>query len=184
VHVIDTAGLRHSLDPIEQEGIRRAHDQIEQADRVLWVFDATHDPDHSEYDPALLPARVPITYVRNKIDLVGAQPHRRETPAGPEVALCARDGRGLDLLRTHLKEVAGFHGGGEGELLARRRHLDALDRALAHLRAALDSLRLGAGAELAAEDLRQAQQALGEITGEFTSDDLLGRIFADFCIGK
>jgi tRNA modification GTPase len=184
VHIIDTAGLRHSLDPIEQEGMRRAREQIEQADRVLWVFDAVQDPEHAALDPALLPKQVPVTFIRNKIDLAGTPPGQRATTAGPEIALCARDGSGLDRLREHLKEVAGFHGACEGELLARRRHLDALDRALAHLRSAASALRMGAAAELAAEDLRQAQRALGEITGEVTSDDLLGRVFADFCIGK
>jgi tRNA modification GTPase len=184
VHIIDTAGLRHSLDPIEQEGMRRARDQIERADRVLWVFDGSLDPQLAAFDPAFLPAGVPVTFVRNKIDLVDAPPGERATPAGPEIALCARDGSGLDLLRAHLKAIAGFQGAGEGELLARRRHLDALERCLAHLTEAATTLQRAAGPELVAEDLRLAHQALGEITGEVTSDDLLGRIFSTFCIGK
>jgi tRNA modification GTPase len=184
LHIVDTAGLRHSVDPVEQEGIRRAKDQIEQADRVLWIFDGDADPDHAGFDPDLLPAEVSVTFVRNKIDLCGYQSGLTETPGGVEVALSARTGQGMDVLREHLKQVAGFQGAGGGEFIARRRHLDSLERALAHLGSAEAVLTETASGELMAEDLRQAQQALGEITGDFTSDDLLGRIFSSFCIGK
>jgi tRNA modification GTPase len=186
LHITDTAGLREAADSIEAEGIRRAQGQIAQADRVLWVYaggdeKARHAPSAEDH----LPPGVAVTYVRNKIDLSGEAPGLRGTTAGPEVALSARTGAGLAELRAHLKAVAGFQGPeGVGEFLARRRHLDAIDRALAHLAAAAETLAATAADELVAEDLRQAQNALGEITGELGADDLLGRIFGGFCIGK
>lgn len=184
LHIVDTAGLRHSADLIEQEGIRRAHGEIAQADMVLWVYDSVADPHHDAFDPALLPRGPAVVFVRNKIDVTGEPGGRRQTPAGADIAISARNGSGLDALREYLKEAAGFRGSAEGELIARRRHLDALERAIAQLRSAAEAFQIGAGGELVAEDLRQAQQALGEITGEFTSEDLLGRIFSSFCIGK
>jgi len=184
VHLIDTAGLRASEDPVEREGIRRARAQIEQADRVLWVFDALADPDHRAEARVELPAQIPVTYVRNKIDLIGAPAGRHETPSGVEIAVCALTGAGLAELRTHLKELAGFQGIDGGEFLARRRHLEALRRALEHLEQARAILHSNGAAELLAEDLRQAQRDLGEITGQLSSDELLDRIFAGFCIGK
>jgi tRNA modification GTPase len=184
VHIVDTAGLRHAPDSIEQEGIRRAHGEIEQADLVLWVQDAVADPDRRAFDPSMLPGTAPVTFVRNKIDLSGDAPGRRRTRDGLEIGVSARTGAGLDGLTTHLKETAGFRGAAEGEFIARRRHLDALERAIGRLRSAAEVLEGSAEVELVAEDLRQAQQALGEITGAFTSDDLLGRIFSTFCIGK
>lgn len=184
LHLIDTAGLRPSTDAIEQEGMRRARQQIQQADRVLWVFDGLADPEHRATVAVELPPRVPVTFVRNKVDLTGFPAGTRETPGGVEIALSATTGAGLDLLRTHLKAIAGFQGVDSGEFLARRRHLDVLERALAYLERAQSTLAATGAAELVAEDLRQAQRALGEITGEVTSEDLLGRIFSGFCIGK
>jgi tRNA modification GTPase len=184
LHIVDTAGLRHSDDPVEREGIRRARDQIGRADRVLWVFDDSADPRHASYDDGLLPKQVPTTFVRNKIDVTGTAPGVRETPDGPEVAVSARDGSGLNLLRGHLKSVAGLQDSTQGVFLARRRHLDALNRSREQLNRAKETLLHSWSGELAAEDLRLAQQALGEITGAFSSDDLLGRIFSSFCIGK
>jgi len=184
LHIIDTAGLRHSRDPIEREGVRRAIQQIEQADRVLWVFDGKSDPEHTAFDQNALPAHVPVTFVRNKIDLTTAKPGNTDTELGSQISLSARTGAGMDALRNHLKSISGFRESGEGEFIARRRHLDALERALKHLITAFQVLEQTAAAELVAEDLRQAQQALGEITGVFTSEDLLGRIFSSFCIGK
>lgn len=184
LHVIDTAGLRHARDPIEQEGVRRAREQMALADRVLWVFDDQSDPEHAAFDQSVLPKQVPVTLVRNKIDLTGTAPGISDTRLGPQIALSAQTGTGMDALRDHLKATSGFTGSGEGEFMARRRHLDALERAVAHLVLALQVLEQTAAAELVAEDLRQAQQSLGEITGEFTSEDLLGRIFSSFCIGK
>jgi len=184
VHIVDTAGLRHSEDPIEREGIRRARDQIDQADGVLWVFDDRLDPTLSAFEPNFLPAQANLVFVRNKIDLTGTKPGRKTTAKGIEIAICARDGSGLDALRNYLKELAGFRDSTEGAFIARRRHLDALERALTFLNRARSELTRTASGELAAEDLRQAQQALGEITGAFGSDELLGRIFSGFCIGK
>lgn len=184
LNLIDTAGLRLSRDPIEQEGIRRANEQIERADHIFWVFDGQTDPDCVGLDSSALQTRIPITRVRNKIDLTGTPSGLTHKPSGPEVAISALTGDGMDGLRGHLKAACGFPVSTEGTFIARRRHLDALERALAGLLAAAQALADGGAGELAAEDLRQVQQALGEITGEFTPDDLLDRIFSGFCIGK
>jgi tRNA modification GTPase len=184
LHIVDTAGLRESSDPVEEEGIRRARRQIEQADRILWVFDDQADPEHLALDRRLLPSSVPLTLVRNKIDLSGRQPAISESQEGVEVAMAAKSGAGLDLLTAHLKSCVGYQDQSEGEFIARRRHLDALQRALDHMRQGSAMLCESQAGELLAEDLRQAQQALSEITGEFNADDLLGRIFSTFCIGK
>jgi tRNA modification GTPase len=184
LQLTDTAGLRASADPVEQEGMRRARKEMHNADRVLWIFDGSADPDHRLFDPAELPAGVPVTFIRNKIDLLGEPPGQRVVPAGVEIGLSARTGAGLEQLCRHLVEVAGYRVGEGGSFLARRRHLEALQRALDHLGDAATTLARTGSGELVAEDLRQAQRALGEITGTFTADDLLGRIFASFCIGK
>jgi tRNA modification GTPase len=186
LHAIDTAGLRAApRDEIEAEGIRRARTQMECADRVLLVVDdAAPDGRALEAALALVPADPPRTLVRNKIDISGRPPGLSETASGAEVALSAKTGAGLDALRTHLKQCMGYRSAGAGTFTARRRHLDALRRAQAHVtqgRAVLTQNRAG---ELLAEELRLAQQCLGEITGEFTPEDLLGRIFASFCVGK
>jgi len=184
VHIIDTAGLRASEDPVEQEGIRRARAKIDQADRVLWVVDDRETFERSALDAEALPASVPVTLVRNKIDLTGRRPGVDETALGTEVALSALSGLGLEELRDHLRKVAGYTANPEGLFMARRRHLDALQLARTHLRNAADQQGKNAAPELLAEHLRLAQHALSEITGEFTSDDLLGEIFSSFCIGK
>src|SRR3569623_878268 len=184
LHIIDTAGLRESTDPVESEGIQRAWREIEQADRVLLVVDDQTGVGADER--ALLqrlPAQPAVTVVHNKIDLSGRAPGVWQDESGHHLALSAKQGDGIDLLRRHLADLMGYHGG-EGAFMARRRHLDALERALSllgHGRTALASRRAG---ELMADDLRVAQCCLNEITGEFGADDLLGRIFADFCIGK
>ncbi|BCX89983.1 tRNA modification GTPase [Methylomarinovum tepidoasis] len=177
LHVIDTAGLRHSDDPVEREGIRRARAELARADRILLVGEGRPP---AVQDLPGLPADIPVTRIVNKIDLSG-QPPRIE---GDTVWLSAKTGAGLDLLRRHLKACMGFEAEAEDALAARRRHLEALARAKAHLAQALSELEAGQMLDLAAENLRLAQNALGEITGEVTSDDLLGRIFAEFCIGK
>jgi tRNA modification GTPase len=184
LHIIDTAGLRESEDPVEAEGIRRARLEIEQADRVLWVFDDHTDPKHLAMDKAQLPPGIPVTLVRNKIDIAGRSPGILEDQTFVEVALSATHGEGIELLRSHLKACVGYQHLGEGDFIARRRHLDALDRALEYLHQGETSLERDRAGELLAEDLRLAQQSLSEITGEFTADDLLGRIFSSFCIGK
>ncbi|MEW8204164.1 MAG: tRNA uridine-5-carboxymethylaminomethyl(34) synthesis GTPase MnmE [Candidatus Thiodiazotropha endolucinida] len=184
LHIIDTAGLRESHDPVEAEGIRRAKKEIEQADRVLWVFDDSTDPHHLAIDRDQLPKGVPVTLIRNKIDIAGNTPGIFEDESEVEVALSATRGDGIDLLTAHLKQCVGYRYLGEGDFIARRRHLDALERAIGYLRQGELSLQRDQAGELLAEDLRLAQQSLSEITGEFTADDLLGRIFSNFCIGK
>ncbi len=182
VRILDTAGIREARDPVEQEGVRRARRALEQADLVLWVYDASSGLTGFPPDGALSGA--PVTRVRNKIDLIGERPTVTKTRDGSEVALSALTGEGLDLLRARIKTRAGVDMLTEGAFVARRRHLDALGRGLEDLRGAQGALLDGSGAELAAEHLLAAQQAFGEITGRFTSDDLLGRIFSSFCIGK
>ena len=184
LHLVDTAGLREGSDAVEREGIRRAHVALGQADHALLVLDdGAPDPGAERALRAALPAGLPVTVVRNKVDLSGRAPGRLDGPDGPEVALSLKSGEGFDALREHLKEVSGYSGASEGDFMARRRHLDALAHAADALGRAREQLADGSG-ELVAEELRLVQEALGEITGAVTSDDLLGRIFADFCIGK
>ncbi len=185
LHIVDTAGLREGSDPVEQEGIRRARREMEQADWILWIFDNQEDPDHDALDRASLPRKVPITLVRNKIDLTGSAPGLHRMPDGAvEVAIAAATGEGMPELRTHLKACVGYQGPGEGEFMARRRHLVALERTASHLHQGQRALTEVAAGELLAEELRLAQNALSEITGEYLPDDLLGEIFGRFCIGK
>jgi len=184
LHIIDTAGLRDSDDPVEQEGVRRAWAEIEQADRLLLLLDdLRRDDDHLDIE-VRMPKNIGITRVFNKIDLSGRDPAMTSTPQGVHIALSAKTGAGLDLLREHLKTCMGYEQSSEGRFSARRRHLDALEQAQQHLAAARYNLEVLQAGELLAEELRQAQESLNQITGEFTSDDLLGRIFSSFCIGK
>jgi tRNA modification GTPase len=185
LHVADTAGLREEADVVETEGIRRARQEMSRADRILYVIDATRmlDGESMQAQVSSLPRDTPVTLVINKIDAVGARA-RYEQSSPPRIHLSATTGEGVDLLREHLKECIGFQGADAGTISARRRHLDALARADVHLHEAERQLTEGRAGELMAEELRQAQQCLSEITGEFTPDDLLGRIFASFCIGK
>jgi tRNA modification GTPase len=184
LHIIDTAGLRDSDDPVEQEGVRRAWTQIEQADRILLVMDdQTGFVGEDRKLLERLPHALPCTRVFNKIDLSGRRAGLHETGATVEVAVSALDGAGMDALRRHLKAVMGYQDSAAGGFSARRRHLDALRRAGVHLDSAGEMLDTGSG-ELLAEELRLAQHQLAEITGEFSSDDLLGEIFSSFCIGK
>lgn len=184
VHVIDTAGLHDSTDPVEQEGMLRTRRAITAADHILLVIDDCEgftNKDQAVLDE--LPGDIECTRVYNKIDRSG-RAAGMETAAGTAaIALSALTGEGLDVLRTHLKASAGYRGH-SGGFSARRRHLDALARARAHVDAGLQRLRDQRAGELLAEELRQAQQVLGEITGTVSSDDLLGRIFSSFCIGK
>ena len=185
VHVLDTAGLRESPDEVEAEGIRRAHRELARADRVLFVVDASDDEAVAAIDAdlAALPSDAPRTVVLNKIDRLAGEPGME--PGDPvRVGLSAATGAGLDLLRAHLKDCVGFHPAGSGVLSARARHLEALRRARAHVEEAHRLLTERHAGELVAQELTDAQKQLGEITGEVTSDDLLGRIFSSFCIGK
>ncbi|MFZ1325540.1 MAG: tRNA uridine-5-carboxymethylaminomethyl(34) synthesis GTPase MnmE [Candidatus Contendobacter sp.] len=185
LHVIDTAGLRTSNDPVEQEGIRRAWAEIERADRILLVVDDRLG--WTAEDAVLqerLPAKRPVTVLYNKIDLSGHPPLARQGDWATEIWLSAKTEAGLDLLRTHLQACMGYHGSSEGTFMARRRHVEALERAATALERATEQLSVFRAGELVAEELREAQQALAEITGQCTSEDLLARIFTSFCIGK
>jgi tRNA modification GTPase len=177
----DTAGLRESTDVVEGEGVRRARAELARADLVLVVVECGGER-AAEAIIAGVPERVARIVVVNKIDLAGRAPARTEDAGAVTVALSARTGAGLDLLREELKRVAAGDQG-DGVFSARSRHVLALERAGEHLAAARSSL-LSSSQELIAEDLRAAQQALGEITGTFSSEDLLGAIFSTFCIGK
>ncbi|WP_413736356.1 tRNA uridine-5-carboxymethylaminomethyl(34) synthesis GTPase MnmE [Sodalis sp. RH21] len=189
LHIIDTAGLREAGDEVERIGIERAWQEIEQADHVLLMVDgastAVNDPDQLWPELiARIPPSLPLTVVRNKADLTGEAPGLGEVSGHSLITLSAQSGDGVDLLREHLQQSVGFNGSLEGGFLARRRHLQALDIAAEHLVQGKEQLVSAYAGELLAEELRLAQQALSEITGEFTSDDLLGRIFSSFCIGK
>ena len=177
LHIIDTAGLRDTDDAVERLGIARTWAAVEKADLALLLVDVMRGV--GEREAAIL-ARLPklarLT-IHNKIDVAAEAPR----VVGDEVWLSARTGAGVDLLRNKLLEAAGWQTAGEGMFMARARHLDALGRAAGHLDAARES---AAQLELFAEELRLAQGALSEITGEFTADDLLGEIFSKFCIGK
>lgn len=199
LHIIDTAGLRDSDDPVEQQGIQRAWDEIARADRILFmVDDAQASQAQPEAEDALsailrkLPPRVPVTLVRNKIDVTGHKPADigmrdpglRQGVFDAQVGISLKTGVGLDALREHLKASIGYVNGGDGSFMARRRHADALRRACVGLERAAQRFKEHRAGELLAEDLRVAQDTLAEITGAFIADDLLGRIFSSFCIGK
>ena len=187
VHVLDTAGLRaRTDDAIEAEGMRRAEAAMTSADRILFVIDAAADPQADSYqrERTRLPASVPVTLVLNKIDLIAPEaPARAPTPAAG-LRVSARSGEGLEALREHLKASMGFVHAAHGALSARARHLEALGRCRDSLTAAHDELECGGGRELIAEELRRAQRSLGEIIGDESSEELLGRIFSSFCVGK
>lgn len=189
LHIIDTAGLREAGDEVERIGIERAWTEIERADRVLFMVDGT-TTDATEPQQiwpefmARLPTSLPITVVRNKADLTSEKLGISQIGTHSLIRLSARTGEGVQALREHLKHSMGFTSNTEGGFLARRRHLKALEIAAEHLQQGMEQLVSAQAGELLAEELRQAQLALSEITGEFTSDDLLGRIFSSFCIGK
>ncbi len=180
LHIIDTAGLRDSDDVIEQEGVKRAKRMIEKADRILFVVDIR---DNDETILESLPENIGVTIVINKIDIQNQQPKIIESQK-TKIYLSAKNGDGINLLKQHLKNCMGYQQKSEGQFIARRRHLDAINIAEQHLKIADSNLHQLKAGELLAEELRFAQQALSSITGEFSSDDLLGRIFSDFCIGK
>ncbi len=184
LHIIDTAGLRDTQDRVEVEGIRRAQAEMRKADRLLYVVDVA-DPESNSIEQQLaqLPQDIPVTVVINKIDLQQLQP-AFITSEPPRIYLSAHTGQGMPLLAEHLKACIGYNSSETGNFLARRRHLDALQRARQHMDQAHTHLLGRQAGELCAEELRLAQHALGKITGEFTSEDLLGRIFTSFCIGK
>ena len=182
VHLIDTAGLRDSDNPIEQEGIRRARKALDEADLVLWVYDC--QADSPRIDAKVQALDIPLLLIRNKIDRCDEPPGRREHGAVAEIALSAKRGDGLDALHAFLKQHAGVSDLAEGSFSARRRHLVAIDKAEQALNRATNTMLESRAGELVAADLLYAQRMLGEITGEVSADDLLGEIFSSFCIGK
>ncbi len=190
IHVIDTAGLRDSPDVVEQEGIRRAYQEVAKADCVLFVYDSNQTQEKPEKTLANFFPELPprLLLVANKCDLSGKTPvvndHVVQQRSFKQVQLSAKSGAGLELLKQELKQLMGYVGSHEGGFSARRRHLAALELTQQHLVQTRIALVEHYAGELAAEDLRLAQGALSEITGVFTSDDLLGKIFSSFCIGK
>jgi tRNA modification GTPase len=187
LHIIDTAGLRESPDEVERIGIQRAWNEIQESDRILLIIDCT-DPE--QLDPVrhwpefFEPDRVKkLTLVYNKVDQnpLFAIP---SLPTTTTVRISAKTGLGLDELKSHLKRVMSYSGTLEGGFSARRRHLDALIKASNFVKNGLVQLQEYSAGELLAEDLKQAQEQLSQITGTFTADDLLGAIFSSFCIGK
>jgi tRNA modification GTPase len=183
LHILDTAGLRDGRDVVELEGIRRAQAEMQRADRVLFVIDSEADPCGRALDEERqrLPADVPVTRLFNKRDLALVPLPEGE---GCCIGVSARTGEGLDALRAHLKEVMGYQTEGVGNLSARQRHVEALQRAHSYIYEAARQLHERKAGELVAEELRLASRSLSEITGEVTTEDLLGRIFSSFCIGK
>ncbi|MGI9285030.1 MAG: tRNA modification GTPase, partial [Pseudomonadales bacterium] len=189
IHIVDTAGLRSSPDAIEKEGMRRAHRAFEDADRVLLMVDCNIEtalaaaelwPDDTA-SPTILDK---VSVLRNKIDVCGIQPGMQSDAPQPTVNISVTANLGLDDLKTHIKEIAGYHPAAASQFTARRRHLHALQQAQNHLCHGQQQLVEFGAAELLAEDLRQTQQALANITGAVSVDELLGQIFSSFCIGK
>ena len=182
LHIIDTAGLRDTDDKVERIGIERTWQEIERADMVLQLIDARSGETAADHAVAVrLPHKLPRIVIHNKCDLAGKTPHRTVEGRQVHLWLSAKLGQGVELLHDELLRLAGWVGHGEDVILARERHLTAIARASDALSRASTQLRQ---LELCAEELRQAQQCLSEITGEFTPDDLLGEIFSRFCIGK
>ena len=188
LHIIDTAGLRESSDEVEKIGIDRAWKEIEQADRILLVVDASEPEElamqlRSEFVDRLS-RDDHLTVIRNKVDKLAEDASIQKDGHFPIISISAKSNLGLPILKEHLKECIGFDSSNEGTFTARRRHLTALHQAINSVqRGRTQLIEMNAG-ELLAEDLRIAQDALGEITGKFRADDLLGEIFSSFCIGK
>ncbi len=178
VELVDTAGLRNNPDRIEAEGIRRARKALGAADAVLWIKDATQ-PDDEVIDETI-PEGVMLTIVHNKTDLCETPP----AESSGVLLISAKTGEGLDGLRAELRRMAGYENQGEGAFTARKRHIGALGRASEHFSVGRTALLETRAGEILAEELQQSHAALGEITGAMSSDDLLGRIFSEFCIGK
>jgi tRNA modification GTPase len=200
LHIIDTAGLRESTDKVEKIGIERAWQEINQADRVLLMVDAADDNSVKSDELTIkedwpeffkrLPSNIGLTIIRNKADISNAATGYIEVNDSTAdnihsiVTLSAKTGDGVDSLKEHLKTIMGYQGSTEGGFMARRRHLIALERTHEHLKIGLEHLESYVAGEILAEELRICQQELDQITGEFTSDDLLGKIFSSFCVGK
>lgn len=187
IHILDTAGLRESQDPVEQEGIRRARKAMDDADVVLLVLDASKTggiTGNAVWQELADRHRDKLLVVLNKIDLLTDTDPVENSGGFTLLRISAKQRSGLGMLRSKLKAAAGFASGEEGGFIARRRHLDALERASTHLEAAIVIMQTSRAGELVAEELHLMQDCLGEITGKVSSDALLGRIFSSFCIGK
>ena len=190
LNIIDTAGIRDAGDEVERIGIERTWGEVQKADVIVHLLDASRGPTREDEEIInRLPPNVPVLRVWNKIDLSGHKPAVDRLPEATHIYLSATDRLGIDLLRTELLRVAGWQQTGESRFLARERHLLALRAAREHLDlaaqyAAGDNRTNDQALDLFAEELRIAQERLNSITGEFTSDDLLGVIFSRFCIGK
>jgi len=185
LHIIDTAGMRENADIVEQEGIKRAWKEIENADHILLIIDDSQGM--TENDQKILddlPQNLPLTIIHNKIDINKKSPHISTEENCTEIYLSAKQNFGIDLLVEHLKQCMGYEGDSDGLFIARRRHLDALERAKNAVNSGFTQFMQHQAGELLSEDLRIAQFALNEITGEFDNEDLLGEIFSSFCIGK
>ncbi|TXS93738.1 tRNA uridine-5-carboxymethylaminomethyl(34) synthesis GTPase MnmE [Parahaliea maris] len=190
LHIVDTAGLRESADVVEQEGIRRAWEEMATADRILLVVDGS-SPDADIASAGLWPeknerlgAELPVTVIHNKADRSGRKPTVIQQGNDTVIELSALTGAGMDLLRDHLKQCMGYSDSTGSQYSARRRHLEALEEAAEFLAAGQEQLAAAGAGELLAEDLRHCHNALGTITGTVSSDELLGEIFSSFCIGK
>jgi len=179
LHIIDTAGLRETDDLVEQQGIERAQQAASSADHILLLIDASNP----QLPTQALPSGISKTVVLNKID-IDATPSLPDAFPSVDLKVSVKTGEGLTELKAHLLSVAGRDESVEGVFIARRRHLDALHQAREACHNALSRLQENTMPELAAEDLKLAQRALDEITGKFDTEDLLGRIFSDFCVGK
>jgi tRNA modification GTPase len=197
LHIIDTAGLRDAPDEVEKIGIERAWREIEEADRVLLMVDSSTEETepskllHALYDEKGYKAETDklieahhITVIRNKADLSSEDIGFDNSGEFPTITMSAKHNLGVDALRDHLKQVMGYESAMEGGFIARRRHIEALQTAQQAILTGEAQLQGMAAGELLAEELRMAQHALSEITGEFSADDLLGEIFSSFCIGK
>ncbi len=182
LHIIDTAGLRDSDNLIEQEGIRRAHLEIQKADKILLLIDARDQGDEEVLKT--LPSDIPLIKVFNKIDLINGSPRIEKTESAYSCYISVKKDSGMDLLKEHLKESVGYDAAADNVFLARRRHIEAIRVGCELVENALSQLRVNKAGELVAEDLRLAQISFSEITGTVTSDELLGKIFSSFCIGK
>jgi tRNA modification GTPase len=185
LHIIDTAGLRESDCEVEQIGIKKARKTIQNADKILLLIDI--EKGIQQYDQDIIDSfkdKNNIAIIYNKIDKINNRPEIKKQTHYTEIYLSVKQNNGLELLKNYLKDYMGYNDVGEGIFSARRRHLDAIDRAIQSVTQGLQQLQLYQAGELLAEELLIAQNALNEITGEFGSDELLGRIFSGFCIGK
>jgi tRNA modification GTPase len=185
LHIIDTAGLRESEDIVEQEGVRRAWEEIKSADCVILLLDDQLGfTVQEEKILQKLPDGLDVIEVHNKIDLSGKTPDIISENNKTIICISAKADLGIDLVREHLKQRVGYKTQAEGIFMARRRHLDALIKARDHIQIGYEQLKIRHAGELLAEELRLSQISLGKITGELSSDELLGKIFSSFCIGK